>query len=244
MPTLSVIGEPERILYQSASFQDKLFRAMAVVGAALKRSRRPYLAFSGGIDSTAVLTICELVRPGIPVCWSDDELELPETVAYMALMHQAAGAQYQAFQGGATHAGWFVPWTDVPCWRDPLPGTIPARSSLWHIEHDYDLVLLGTRMDESRRRRDWLLQSGPTYGGSTITRRCCPIWDWSKDDVWALIAGQGVPYNAAYDRMEALGIPRKRQRVGPMPLAPRQQLADGWPAILARLEARYGRRWH
>lgn len=243
MSTFSLVGEPERILYRSDAFQAKLFAALGIIGTALKRSRRPYIAFSGGIDSTAVMVLCEMVRPGIPVCWSDDELEVPETVAYMTFMQRVAGPQFQAFTGGATHAGWFTPWSGEPYWRLPLAGTIRARSSEWHIDHNYDLVILGTRMEENRRRRDWMVQSGPIYGGSTITRRCCPVWDWSRDDVWALIAGQNIPYHTAYNRMEALGIPRKRQRVGPFPLVPRDFMDQLWPELLPHLIARYGNHW-
>ena len=61
--------------------------------------------------------------------------------------------------------------------------------------------------------------------------------------MWALIAGWGLAYSAAYDVMERIGIPRRRQRVGPLPLAPRSQLEAGWPDVLARLETRYQRRW-
>lgn len=242
---MAVVGEPERILYASAAFQHKLFRALAITRQALARSRAPYIAFSGGKDSTAVMVLCEMVRPGIPLCWSDDELELPETVAYMSLMRVLAGAQLRVFPGFAQHAGWFTPWRDTPFWRPPFPGTVVTTQDYQDVlaGEGHDLVFLGLRMEESRRRRDWLIQSGPTYGGRTLVRRCNPIWDWSADDVWALIAGIRVPYNEAYDRMEESGIPRHRQRVGPMPLAPRQQLADGWPDILARLEARYQRRW-
>lgn len=241
-----MISEPERILYHSAAFQDKLFAALATIRRALAMSKRPYIAFSGGIDSTAVMVLCEIVQPGIHLAWSDDELELPETTAYMTLMQDLAGEQFRAYPGGSIHAGWFVPWTDAPFWRERFPGTAftDRLYDEWLAADGYDLVLLGTRMDESRRRRNWLAQSGPTYGGHTITRRCCPLWDWTKDDVWALIAGQQVPYNAAYDVMERIGISRHKQRVGPMPLAPRSQLDEGWPDLLARLEARYGRRWH
>ena len=243
---MAAIGEPERIHFRSTDVQNKLFRALAIVGAALKKSTRPYVAFSGGIDSTAVMVLCEMVRPGIHLAWSDDELELPETLTYMALMQEIAGAQFGVYPGGSIHAGWFAPWADEPFWRERFPGTAFTTSPYdqFLFDEGYDLVFLGTRMEESTRRHDWLRQSGPTYGGRTITRRCCPIWDWTKDDVWALIAAHAIPYNAAYDLMTEIGIPRKRQRVGPMPLAPRAQLLDGWPDVLMRLETRYGRRWH
>lgn len=239
-------GELERILYHSAAFQAKLFQALAIVRKALHTAQRPYIAFSGGKDSTATLTLVELVRSGVHIAWSDDELELPETLDYMTLFQRMAGTQFSVYPGATIHAGWFVPWTDRPFWREPFTETVRTDQpyDIYLAEQGYDLVILGTRMEENRRRRDWLAQSGPIYGGVTITRRCCPLWDWTADDVWALIAGQGMPYNAAYDRMEACGIPRKRQRVGPMPLAPRSQLADGWPHTLARLESRYGKRWH
>jgi 3'-phosphoadenosine 5'-phosphosulfate sulfotransferase (PAPS reductase)/FAD synthetase len=148
--------------------------------------------------------------------------------------------------GYATHANWFFPWVDKPYFRPWLPGTrrINKDVDYWQGNRGYDLTFTGLRMNENRRRRDWLVANGPLYqvSGGTGTR-CCPLWDWTEDDVWALIARWRLPYCKAYDTLEAIGVNRHMQRIGPLPLARRQDLDAGWPDMLARLEARYGPQW-
>jgi hypothetical protein len=196
------------------------------------------------------LALCAAIRDDVVAAWSDDELEYPESITLMAGLQQALGAQFVVSLGFAQHAGWFTPWSSRPYWRDPLPGALRAGMDHddWMALRGHDLTVLGTRAEESQQRRRWLLAHAAGNAGLYRVRsgtglRCCPIWEWSADDVWALIAGWRLPYNRAYDVLEAIGVPRHRQRVGPLPLTPRAYLADGWPELLARLEARYGPRW-
>ena len=231
---------------QSWGFGVRLKHALTVVAAALASASRPYVAFSGGKDSTVVACLVHSLAPGVPLLWSDDELELPETVEMMTQLKAIAGDQLIVTLGHAQHAGWFWPWRDEPYWREPLPGSLRIDMDVddWMGSQGYDLTFLGTRRSENAKSREWFEKAGPLYRVRRGTGlRCCPIEDWTDDDVWALIAAWSVAYNPAYDVMEAIGIPRKRQRVGPLPLAPRSQLASGWPDVLASLEARYQRRW-
>ena len=105
-------------------------------------------------------------------------------------------------------------------------------------------MLLGLRAEESRKRRDWLIQhQDGIYRAPGAEWRCSPIWDWRDADVWGYIAAHNVPINAAYLRFAEAGVERRAWRVGPLPLVPRATLEAGWPDMLARLEARYGERW-
>lgn len=237
---------PEHQLFRSERFRAKLVRTLLLVGEALGRAKKPYVALSGGKDSLAVAALCGAVREDVTVAWSDDELEYPESVEYMRMWREIAGERFVVTLGHATHAGWFRPWSDAPSWREPFPGAVRIGMAQddWMGRQGYDLTLTGLRANESRARRDHLLARGALYrvkGGTGW--RCCPLADWTEDDVWALIAGWGLPYNAAYDRLTAIGVHRRAARIGPLPLVPRATLAEGWPDLLADVEARYGRRW-
>lgn len=239
-----MILTPEQVLARSPDFQRKLIRALAIVTQALHVARRPYVAFSGGKDSMAVTALVHQVDPFVPLIWSDDELEYPETVELMTSLRALAGPQLVITLGHAEHAGWFRPWADAPFWREPFAGSLRIEQPVedWSVAAGYDCVFLGTRREENRRRDAWLLRAGHTYRMHGQTR-CCPIEDWSADEVWALMAHWDLPHNAVYDRLAEIGVPRKLQRVGPLPLAFRRHLEAGWPELLARLETRYGRRW-
>lgn len=220
--------------------------AQETVRKALKRSKRPYVAFSGGKDSLATLALVHSVDPNIALHWSDDELEYPETVDLMTALKALAGEQMIITHGWAQHAGWFRPWRDSPLWREPVPGTLHAGmdSDEWMARQHYDLVFTGLRKAESQVRRDWLESAGPIYNVKIGTgRRCCPIMDWSVEDVWALIVSTGIAYNKAYDVMDGIGVALEGQRIGPLPLSPEIVLAEGWPDLYDRLIERYGRRW-
>ena len=211
---------------------------------ALRRATRPYIAFSGGKDSTTVLALVHAVDPAIPAIWSDDELEMPETVALMERLRYAIAGPFRIVAGHTTHAGWFTSWHDAPYWREPLPDTeaIPGLMDDWATGEGYDLTILGLRGDESKVRAAFLSEAGATYRRRTGLA-CNPIWDWDHETVWRFIEATGADYNAAYDRYRALDLPPELQRVGPLPLSPRATLELGWPDLLARLEARYGPRW-
>lgn len=241
-----MIGPLEREHFQSQRFRSKLTEAVAVVSLALHQSRQSYIAFSGGKDSVALAGLVHATDPDIPLVWSDDELEMPEHIEYMRMLEGVAQGQLVITLGWATHAGWFRPWADRPFWREPSKHAVHIHKPVddWMAAQGFDLTFTGLRMDEHRKRRDWLASQGPIYTvKSGCGRRCCPLWDWTADDVWALIVGWGLAYSPVYDRYEEIGIPRVAQRVGPLPLEPRGHLEQGWPDLLARLEARYGQHW-
>jgi len=226
--------------------RDKVAVAADIIRKALAREavHRPYVSFSGGKDSTVLLALVHAVRSDVPVIWSDDELEFPESVAFIESLRYNVQGPFRIVAGHATHAYWFTSWRDAPYWREPLEGTeaIPGLLTDWAQGEGYDLTFLGLRGDESKNRAAFLAEAGPIYhrrGGIV----CVPLRDWGDDDIWQFIHATGTPYNAAYDRYQEINLDLPLWRVGPLPLAPRNTLSEGWPEMLARLEARYGPRW-
>ena len=55
------------------------------------------------------------------------------------------------------------------------------------------------------------------HGGSIAradkTRAYGPVWDWTRDDVWAYIARRELPANPIYDKMRGLGVSEANLRV-------------------------------
>mgnify|MGYP001565122253 FL=1 len=246
----------DRAHWKSGQLADRIASGLAIVRVALSRCREPVIAFSGGKDSICTMALVHTVDPMVPVLWSDDELEYPEVVSYMRCLAICAmpvsEPEFLWLQGGSVHGGWFRPWVDKPFFREPDRRMIwrephQGDSQDWLRDQGYDLTFLGTRMGESRRRRDHLLVShsqGPVQAVKRGTgQHCTPIWDWTEAEVWALIGGWNLPYPVVYDRLAELRVERHRQRVGPLPLARREDLASGWPDLITALEARYGSHW-
>ena len=110
--------------------------AIARIESMVETCEAPYIAFSGGKDSAVVMALCESVGLSIPVVWSDDELEYPETITLMDALNEIArydpdASPFTILKGEAEHAGWFRPWQDATAeWR-----AAPARDAHpvgWH----------------------------------------------------------------------------------------------------------------
>lgn len=225
------------------SFQRRVARARRVVQDALQCGRS-YVGVSGGKDSLVVLALA--AGAGLPVTalWSDDELEYPEQEAYIRDLCRRLAVPLTIVTGHATHNGWFTSWAGDPPWRPRPSGAfaIPGLADVWMREQGYTVTLLGLRAGENARRRQYLEAVGPrreTKAGLQIN----PLAGWQVDEVWAAIAGMGLPYNPVYDRLAEIGVPREQQRVGPLPLSPGWILKAGWPGMYRELVERYGPRW-
>lgn len=213
-------------------FEIRLAQARNVISDALALQKKPYVAFSGGIDSTVVFELVKEQMSGIVGIWSDDKWYLPETSEYVKRMQR--GNDVRHIRTNAYHAEWFSvtgDWDGIPEYAKSL---------------NMEMVFLGLRQDENSYRRVHLRKYGSLFfAQSDDTWHCSPIHEWSRLDVWAYIYSYGLDYNRAYDKMDSMGIPMKRQRIGP--LAQRKVLGygqiailkKGWPDLFNRFAAEY-----
>lgn len=225
-------------------FRRRVDEAFRRIEEALSVTGRPYVAFSGGKDSLVTLALASALRPGIDAIWCDHELEHEESVRFITAINQSLPVTLRVTRCYSTHAGWFVPWTQEPPFREPLPGTFDLGDSIRvaGMAHGWDGALLGLRAEESAYRR-LNAARGPLYQVASGQWHCLPLLGWTVDDVWAFIAGWDLPYNPVYDVLTRIGVPRSQQRIGPLPLARGWELRTGWPVLYERLVDRYGPRW-
>lgn len=189
-----------------AGFRRKIERSLSIIRDALAQCQNPYVAWSGGKDSTAMLDLVMHVRPGIPALCVQSDLDLPDDIEVVRDGAERMGVNLTLIHPAVS--GWDVlrecggPFGQVNvaaskldrlCFFEPLEREVNARG--------YDLAFLGLRAGESRARLMNRRVRGVIYANkSRGISVCTPIADWSGMDVYAYLASRALPINAVYGK--------------------------------------------
>ena len=215
--------------------------ALAIIDAGLAKGRRPYVAFSGGKDSLVVAHLVSRVDADITLVYADDELIHDEHAVLIDRYKARMGDRLRIVRGQSIHK-WFRTWTDAPFWRQPnlsietldrSPRQKPLSAGEFAGRLGYDTAILGLRREESLRRAA-ILDGNDGISKLNRVTYVNPIIDWTTDDVWGYIIEHGLDYCSVYDRLTEIGIPRHKQRLGPLPLTHGRTLWRGWPGPVRR----------
>lgn len=201
-----------------------------------------FVAWSGGKDSTAVVSLTRQVDPNVPVVFYDCGLDYPETRAYIRQVTLSLNLRLNVIKTdpdlltALVAAGSFDHTS--PTMR--LPFSLRERLLLEpaRLAHDTfgDGSLWGVRSAESTSRRQLYRthlhrevaascrdcctspeQQRRTHGGR-VTRNdgtvtLGPIWNWTTADVHEYLAGQQIPPNPLYAKLSRLGATADSARV-------------------------------
>ncbi|MFA5636875.1 MAG: phosphoadenosine phosphosulfate reductase family protein [Anaerovoracaceae bacterium] len=209
-----VIREEDYLRGRLAPFRRRVDRALALIGGAAPPLG---VAFSGGKDSTVVLDLVRRVFPDAVAGFYDSGAELADTMALVSVTPNVVTVP--ADGGGLIELcrqnGYWghEPEAPSPCVVDFGEALIFAPARRFAREHGLHTVALGLRAGEAVVRRINARVKGEHYQVTDGAWHLCPLQWWTGDDVWAYIASRDLPYNAAYDKMDDLGIPRERQRI-------------------------------
>lgn len=211
-----VIDRPEwRLRARMPDYRRRVQRSLERIRDWLSHCQRPYIALSGGKDSTVCMALAQQIQPDIQPVYFDDEWEYPETTAYFARFPTLMRLAHPAY-----HAPGFTAW-DYPEPPDHLPAgaiwTGKTSRPVWMAQHGYDGAAIGLRMAENQRRKIHIRSRGRLFERvDNGVWQCYPVAEWTAADIWTYIAETGTPYNAAYDVMDTAGIDVERQRIGPL----------------------------
>lgn len=231
----SAIGPGDAIYAASSTFARRVAQARRVLQEAAQIGGMA-VSFSGGKDSLVLLDLARQLQPDVSAVLFNSGCELDETIALAVHYGVTILRPRLTAVEMARYAGWWG-------YEHPIDPGCPFRlkaviidepSETFVVSRGLRVMCMGLRGEESAGRRMNRRAHGMLYQGADRTWYCCPLGDWTTDDVWAYIASRELRYHRAYDVMAEMGIDRARARLG-MQLGAKSE-ATGNFALLRRLE--------
>lgn len=146
----------------------------------IKDCDTPYVAFSGGKDSTVLLHMTHSIYPDIDA-YTYMYRQVPDVYAKEIVQLCKSITGKSCIQ-----------------WK-PIKNKTFLQAIIQHyipsIKSKYCTALVGLRKQESLNRKRRIMQN---YNISCINE-CWPLQNWSADDIWAYIVSNDIPYLSHYD---------------------------------------------
>jgi len=188
---------------QTDDYRCALADAEQTIRDALATARRPYIAYSGGKDSTALVHLVLQQAPDVMVLhWDYGRAFVPQPVHEEILRNvRQLGATHLRVETSPLYEKLGRRATNV-LGRHYIGKLLPRLA-----EEGYDLAFVALRAEESVKRR---LRIGAKRSIGPIAE-CWPLASWRWLDVWAYIVANGLSYLSLYDaRAELVGWDRAR----------------------------------
>lgn len=193
---------------RGAVHQHRLLRARATIAEALHRCEAPYVAFSAGKDSQALLWLVREQEPTISarILTGGETRLLHSNLDEVLDWWRARGAALDEVHIDHVFTG---PWAEATMWEQYESFVGEWRRYL--LPEGADAVFLGLRAEESATRRRTLRLREPDthysiyrYRRSGLNHvagllRVCPLDEWTTADVAAVVAMYDIPMLAAYE---------------------------------------------
>jgi len=177
-------------------FKQHVEEAHDLVSTTLQRYRQPYIAFSGGKDSTVLAHIALQHDPNLLVWHADYGANLIPRAWEREFEQNArlCGAKRYEVTRVNMSKGFFK----------PLFGHIVPEKA----RQGYDVVFLGLRKGESVRRKH-RIGANRYYGAIP---EAYPLQNWSWLDVWAYMTIHKIPIPTPYRIQMQIGVPFSEMR--------------------------------
>lgn len=189
-----------RLHAQLPAYKKKKIRSKEIISKFLERTNNPYIAWSTGKDSTAVLGLTRELKDIVAV-HIDSGVELPGTKetreAVQNVIHYTSSkmfleiAEEYGLDSKETRKENFV--------------------NDFEKNHNFDGVVMGLRTEESNARK-YNAKRGMIYARKDGFVVCNPISNWTMTDVFAYLFENGLPIHPHY--LIKGPFPTSERRVG------------------------------
>ncbi len=195
------------------AFQEKVFNAQKTIDEALAKSTNTALSFSSGKDSIVLLDLAvksgfngKIIFFKFGIC---NDIETPrENILLLEKYAERYKLEYYILNCLG----------EVDCWEECgrfilFPENDREKKIFNKTNYDYakqylhfekqhniNVLFLGMRKKESRKRKIMLNKKSAIY--STKTRKaltCCPLAEFSNEDIWAYIFSNDLDYLSIYN---------------------------------------------
>lgn len=213
---MTALSLADRVYARSPAFRRRVDRALATIEAHVEAGHTIGVSYSGGKDSTVLLDLVRRVAPDAPAAFYDSGCELRTTYEMIEhygveVIEPEATLEEMCRAGG--YWGYRGEDADLELEFDFMYWLVTEPATRFRVKYGLSTLAVGLRAGESAGRRASARSRGEVYPVKNQGWRLCPLAFWSDDDVWAYIADRELRYNAAYDKMAELGMPRKEWRV-------------------------------
>lgn len=161
------------------------------------------ISWSAGKDSTAMCHLIKSIFPEIPIIIQFDDCDWPEKANYVERVAKDQNWKYYSVTPN------FSVWSEIVGGRIIYENfcsqshKLTKNSFLSVLNKKKDELrcngfYLGLRAEESRARKLNYFQRGSLYRLKTGEWRCCPIGNWSVNDVFAYLVENDIEINPCY----------------------------------------------
>lgn len=195
---------------RSKSYKYAVLKAKEAVNEWFTKCSNPYIAFSGGKDSSCILHLVRSVDANIPVVYFDADCSFPEVYdvlngtknAMLKKSDEPFLDTLSRYGFGADDAKALDKATMASTVWNPIKRLI--------AEFGFDGVCYGLRAEESHGRKMNANRGHVFQYKRDGLWACQPVVKWTYYDVWAYIVENAINYCAVYDKMWDMPIEDQR----------------------------------
>jgi 3'-phosphoadenosine 5'-phosphosulfate sulfotransferase (PAPS reductase)/FAD synthetase len=193
--------------YQNNRVMLKIKRAKLILENASKNKQKIALSFSGGKDSLTCAILCKQLNLTPELVWFNSGYEFPETDSFVKAAAEKLGFNLREINPkidpliAKLTAGYFDLTAINKVNKEIL-------KPWWNTNKEYDLVITGIRVQESRARKMTIGVNGTYFFNKSFKAfSCYPVAYLDANDIFSFITHSDYEYHPIY--LKANTIPER-----------------------------------